>query len=460
MTASDELAAALGSYARRARLWVPQHEGDCAGEAIIMMILPRVLEAVDDAAGSIISLPFDEAIASIEADFLPAIRAAEGYLLLDACVPNATMRRHYVLTLYGGTRGKDSWDEIMCKRIGDTWRSRNPSLTWLDDKVEQVASAAALCDGCELHLPLYAHALSGDAAAQASVLEAGSACSSRGEAFVVKPRHGANSCHVALFPEPREATEADVAASIRAAMTSTDPTWDRECWQLSQVPRGVVLQPMYAIAVPKKADGGPKSRAAPLELKVQVLFGMLVGGTLNTHPQSLWVTRRGAIHLWDPADLQSRGHVRCHSLDRNYGQKMPDGVLECLQRALRQDWELIRSSSEQIARGAGLDEIRVDWLLGDEKWGARIGELTYMGAGSRLTPPISRRLARAYAAGHLNRLGLLVLIAPGDATERDDAAPALWGGSERAPPATAKTPPTSRRKVRADGRLRGVDCSS
>merc|ERR1711933_184174 len=62
-----------------------------------------------------------------------------------------------------------------------------------------------------------------------------------------------------------------------------------------------------------------------------------------------------------------------------------------------------------MGRAVGLDELRVDWLLGDPRWGSRIGELTYMGAGSRVTPPISRRLSRAYAAGHLCRLGLLTI---------------------------------------------------
>merc|ERR1711933_450085 len=62
-----------------------------------------------------------------------------------------------------------------------------------------------------------------------------------------------------------------------------------------------------------------------------------------------------------------------------------------------------------MGRAVGLDELRVDWLLGDPRWGSRIGELTYMGAGSRVTPPLSRRLSMAYAAGHLCRLGLLTI---------------------------------------------------
>merc|ERR1712232_463004 len=139
-------------------------------------------------------------------------------------------------------------------------------------------------------------------------------------------------------------------------------------------------------------------------------MGEVVGGTLNTHPQVLWVTRDGAVQVWQLSDLQARGHVRCHKLDRRFGQCLPDGILELLCSVLRRDWWHIRSSSERLSRTAQLDGLRVDWLLGDERWGARIGELTYMGAGSRVTPPISKRLTRAYAAGHLLRLGLLEIV--------------------------------------------------
>lgn len=69
--------------------------------------------------------------------------------------------------------------------------------------------------------------------------------------------------------------------------------------------------------------------------------------------------------------------------------------------------------------------------MSEAKWGPRIGELTYMGAGSaflhpwnsvefclfrmvssagsRVTPPLAMRLARAFAAGHLLRKGQMHL---------------------------------------------------
>eukprot|EP00929_Paragymnodinium_shiwhaense_P118311 TRINITY_DN9024_c0_g1_i3.p1 TRINITY_DN9024_c0_g1~~TRINITY_DN9024_c0_g1_i3.p1 ORF type:complete len:424 (-),score=102.23 TRINITY_DN9024_c0_g1_i3:168-1439(-) len=409
ISSSDELTAALSRYGGEA---VEQPEGvaeraeNVGGPALPITChsVRRKVEDVDAAAppssspGELLELPFAEALMRIEDDLLKSVCAAGSYPLLAACEARPAILEHFVQVANGIT---DAWDEIMCRRIGDSWRSRYPETIWLDDKVEQVARASTLCGKVDaLHLPIYAHAAAGDAAdAQRALAEAAAACVARGEKFVIKPRHGANSCCVFMCEEPEEATAEAIAEGVRMALRGTDPSWQKECWQLSQVPKGALVQPMYAIAVPRRADGGPKSRSAPLELKVQVLFGKVVGGTLNTHPQVLWVTADGAIQQWQTTDLQAAGHVRCSHLDRVYGLCAPDGAIQTLQDALRSDWHHIRYCSEEMVKQAHLDELRVDWLLGDGKWGSRIGELTYMGAGSRLTPAISRRLARASHKG-------------------------------------------------------------
>merc|ERR1719158_2762581 len=153
------------------------------------------------------------------------------------------------------------------------------------------------------------------------------------------------------------------------------------------------MQPMYMLAPCDREQHGPRARQAPLELKVQVLFGEVVGGTLNTHPGDLWVTRAGGIQVWDQWDLRSLGHTRCKKMDQFYGRGLAGDTLNMLRRALAQSWPDISAVSARIASAGKLDELRVDWLLGDAVWGPRIGELTYMGAGSRITPPVSKRLA-------------------------------------------------------------------
>eukprot|EP00434_Breviolum_minutum_P037243 symbB.v1.2.033017.t2/scaffold4043.1/size45695/6 len=358
----------------------------------------------DGAPGSL------EAVRHIEEDLLLAIYAAKKYELQDACEPTPELLELCSQVSQPECRD-DTWDAMMYYRIGLSWKTRRSELIWLDDKVAQVERVAELLDSEPLHLPLLAHALADDPLSvdkmQQTLMELWECsmceCARENMPVVVKPRHGANSCFVFLWPSPGDIDKEQLLQSTKAAMSGEDRSWEKECWQLSQVPRGAVLQPMYSIAVDRQT--GPRSRAAPMELKVQVLFGRVVGATLNTHPQPLWVAWNGVLQMWDSQELVARGQVRCKSLDRCYGRSLPPELLSGLQDVLTSKWIFIRDNSERLCRSAGLDELRVDWLLGDAKWGPRIGELTYMGAGSRVTPPLAMRLARAFAAAHLLRLG-------------------------------------------------------
>eukprot|EP00928_Gymnodinium_smaydae_P045482 TRINITY_DN30314_c0_g1_i1.p1 TRINITY_DN30314_c0_g1~~TRINITY_DN30314_c0_g1_i1.p1 ORF type:complete len:513 (-),score=92.31 TRINITY_DN30314_c0_g1_i1:67-1515(-) len=454
----DELEVALPRYARASASSsssssASTSRGRRAGEGEVahrtQLIACQVLqtsstpELVGRNAGDLLNVDFESGIAVVEHDLLIGIRAAASKELITACEPTEKLLDAFRQVLTTGSG--DTWAEIMHKRIGETWRTRNPLTVWLDDKVAQVERTAELC-GEQLHLPIFAHALAGNADEERALCDAALRCRRQSEAIVVKPRHGANSRHISLWPQPADVPEEEILAGVRVALAGHDLSWEKECWQLSQVPKGALLQPLYEVAVPSRE--GPRSAAAPLELKVQVLFGEVVGGTLNTHPQVLWVTREGWIQLWELSDLQARGHVRCHTLDRRYGHSLPEGVLELLRSSLRSDWARIRAGSERLCRAAGLDELRVDWLLGDERWGSRIGELTYMGAGSRVTPPLSKRLARAFAAAHLHRLGLLELqfSFPDDGGSATSAS--LWPrpDQEALPPQTAVTARQPRRR--------------
>jgi len=52
-----------------------------------------------------------------------------------------------------------------------------------------------------------------------------------------------------------------------------------------------------------------------------------------------------------------------------------------------------------MALAEGLDELRVDWLLGDPTWGARIGEITYEGAAFSQTPELADFVYKVYMRG-------------------------------------------------------------
>eukprot|EP00439_Symbiodinium_sp_Y106_P049772 s1248_g6.t1 len=177
-------------------------------------------------------------------------------------------------------------------------------------------SLYALLKG-ERHLPLRGYALKGDVAGLEKLSKM---LAKSSEPMVVKPRHGSNSKHVFLWPRPQEVDASSLEDSVLKASESHDKSWDKA--------RSVVLQPLYAPLLDfldgKRSDETPTDHSAfergvcpkfmrPLELKIQVLFGEVVGAQLNTHPQYLWVARDGSIHLWDQTAA-----ARCESADLDF----------------------------------------------------------------------------------------------------------------------------------------------
>ena len=89
---------------------------------------------------------------------------------------------------------------------------------------------------------------------------------------------------------------------------------------------------------------------------------------------------------------------------KTYGVELPARAAKTLLRVLQTDWHHIVAVSARLARNAGLDELRVDWLVGDDKWGSRIGELTYIGGAERLVPALSKPFGHAFLVAHGSRL--------------------------------------------------------
>eukprot|EP00439_Symbiodinium_sp_Y106_P075353 s236_g14.t3 len=347
------------------------------------------------AAGKLLQLVYADLLLSMEQDFSRAARAAVHMELHVACepVPDLVDYLHEVLEPGRGKNFKD-WRCIMNKRIGLSYKAKNQGLVWLDDKVLQVAMTSDVL-GDERHLPILSHGEQTREGRQV-LHEAAMREVELNTPLVIKPRHGSNSKFVSMFPSPMEDGLEAVLESVDLALDGDDPSWKKESWNQNAVPRGALLQPLYTLMA-DFAPGVRKKLMKPLELKVQVLFGVVVGGCLNSHPMALWVSSRGAVQLWDPnlPGLLKKGH--------GFWEPLPDEALEVLLRSLSESWEAIRRDSELLAQRVGLDELRVDWLLGDRFWGPRIGELTYMGTFALDLWPVSWRLARAFAAGHLRR---------------------------------------------------------
>lgn len=201
-----------------------------------------------------------------------------------------------------------------------------------------------------------------------------------------------------MFHLLNQVTEEVVFHSIDEAIAAEDLSWQKESWNQNAVPKGAVLQPLYALMSDFLDEDIQDARGKlqkPLELKIQVIFGQVVGACLNTHPMYLWVTRDGTVIPWNPTmpGLLKKGH--------GFWEKLPEVIFQLLLRCLRESWSWMRQISEEL--GKNLDELRVDWLLGDDTWGCRIGEVTYMGTMALDVFPISWRLAKTFAAGHLSR---------------------------------------------------------
>mmetsp|Transcript_94756 Transcript_94756/g.253456 ORF Transcript_94756/g.253456 Transcript_94756/m.253456 type:complete len:154 (-) Transcript_94756:100-561(-) len=99
--------------------------------------------------------------------------------------------------------------------------------------------------------------------------------------------------------------------------------------------------------------------------------------------------------------------VRFASIPRVPGEKkwgdMPDTVFKLLKQHLESDWDFIARNSVCIAERAGLDELRLDWYLGDARLGPRLGELTYIGGADVMVQPFQTQLCDCWVYGHMLR---------------------------------------------------------
>ena len=395
-----------------------------------------------------------------------------------------------------------SWSALTRHRIAETWELRPHSLVWLDDKLAQVAHAQALCGTTQpLHLPILA-SLDADAPEHPvrertwtlvrSLVEEllnGGEDGTRG--LVVKPRHGHDAIGVTVWTAATlgactlDEAVSRVWQSIERALCCFDESWAHECWQVSAVPRGAVLQPLYDCPLCAGTDCQPLNQTAcavlardeavraqsallhdreaaeaeapteaavdaeaapaadvpiasaavarspavprlvrsnmaayPLELRVHVLFGSVVGATVRSHANELWVDHTGEVVLYEAEDFRAqalaRGAHRCRRFllrtPRNGAggggaggeaegmgneEEVVHPLVHTLGALLRDTWRtLLVPTSERLC--AGLDELRVDWLLGDALLGPRIGELTYMGAAFAGVPALSEAMARGW----------------------------------------------------------------
>jgi hypothetical protein len=79
---------------------------------------------------------------------------------------------------------------------------------------------------------------------------------------------------------------------------------------------------------------------------------------------------------------------------------MSRAAVSTLRHQLSKHWAYISQHSGKIASRSGTDELRCDWLVGDEKLGPRLGEIQYTGSANRVPAQLQPLMAFLFARGH------------------------------------------------------------
>lgn len=237
---------------------------------------------------------------------------------------------------------------------------------------------------------------------------------------MAKPLNGAGGQHVCVFLAPHTGGSESELATARLLQACCEIARcradERTSWQISQVPCGVMLQPLYrssvspallteqeagavdTAALESAGAGSGAGRHAPLELKLHVLFGVVLGGTLHTHPWNLWVAGdTGCIYVLPAAARKGTARV----FAKQFGREVAPAALEELRKILTSaDWAFIRTKSCEVAIASQMDELRCDWLIGDPSLGPRLGEVQYMGSPSRVPACLQPLMAYTFVHCH------------------------------------------------------------
>jgi hypothetical protein len=131
---------------------------------------------------------------------------------------------------------------------------------------------------------------------------------------------------------------------------------------------------------------------------VIMLWGRVVGATLATHPQEVWISASGAVH-------NGTCTPRC-AYRNNIGNGAPlvAATRESLERLLPTVWPGIRGTSERLAALFGIDELRCDWLIGSDRLGPLLNEVHFHTGAALYPVVVQQALTQAFLGGYLDRL--------------------------------------------------------
>lgn len=320
----------------------------------------------------------------LSADVDAAVAGARSCLLVPELESwGYILRQKEAADLPGHWRTLHEW------RVDWTFASRPRSLIWLDDKLEQRRRVEAAL-GSDLYLPRLLELRGPQLPSLAGV-------AGHPEPLVAKAGHGANSNAVRRVPE---GAGEDLVSRIAEELLESCVE-EIECWQLYEVPPGLIVEPRYA---------GVGDDGHPLELCVLCLWQRAVGAVFSWWPHAFWVDAAGLV--W-PLPLgtecpKKKPKDRCpcdaYRQRGRGGMEPPDAAwLQGLLDAA--PWRRLAEVSAAVAALGQVEELRVDWFLGDQRFGPRINELTYMGGPRMLSRTAGGLFLRGTLAGWAARAG-------------------------------------------------------
>jgi hypothetical protein len=319
-----------------------------------------------------------------EEDFNEGYKAASTYKLekgldLSALINNSSFK---------------DWRAFNTMRVKTSYQLKSKNTIWNDDKIDQrciIENKLQLVG--QLYVPylLPGSTLRAIDSTDAKVEQLANNLTKANKPMVVKATGGANSEDDQLFPfcgkSRPDATE--LKNAIKTVLKSKVASFEN--WQIQMVLPGVLAEVCYNAGVKLNDDLGYK----PLEMKVQTMWGKVVGATLETHPSSYWIRRDGTWYKW-----------KSDQTNTNYWRErervpLTSAAWNKAVHVLKTNWiDIVRHSEQVAGEVAATDELRVDWFVGDEVLGVRLNEISYMAGSSRWPKMMQEYMMKSFLGSY------------------------------------------------------------
>jgi len=232
-----------------------------------------------------------------------------------------------------------------------------------------------------------------------------------GKKLIMKSSHGANSDALEFYNSNSDGTIPtfeSFKSTVNQFIAGTATSW--EDWAVYQVRHGIIVEELFPKFEPFRK---------PIEIKVQTAWGKVVFATLESHPWDIIIDCNGRLHIIDRDRIfmQEQRELIPNKRSEWY-KKYTDGTIETfsethkelLERCLTENWDMIKTKSEEIAAFSGTEEMRCDWFLapsGSEvEKKCILNEIAYIGGFGRLSKPMQHKYVKCIVDGFRRHEGV------------------------------------------------------